>query len=42
VPAQVAGGIGGAVPANLMFALPAVTEATKDRSSAHLWLGEVG
>lgn len=41
LPAQVAGGIGGSVLANLMFALPAVTTATKDRSSGHLWLGEV-
>jgi len=41
VPAQIAGGIGGAVLANLMFALPAVSEASKDRSSGHLWLSEV-
>jgi arsenate reductase len=41
VPAQIVGGIGGAVLANLMFALPAVTTATKDRSSGHLWLSEV-
>lgn len=41
LPAQVAGGIGGAVLANLMFALPAVTVASKDRSGGHLWLGEV-
>ncbi len=41
LPAQVAGGIGGAVLANLMFALPAVTASAKDRSAGHLWLGEV-
>ncbi|GAB3966230.1 MIP/aquaporin family protein [Actinoallomurus acanthiterrae] len=41
VPAQIAGGIGGAVLANLMFALPAVSTASKDRSSGHLWLSEV-
>lgn len=41
VPAQIAGGIGGAVLANLMFALPAVTEASKVRSSGHLWLSEI-
>lgn len=40
LPAQVAGGIGGAVAANLMFALPAATWSVKDRSAAHLWLGE--
>jgi glycerol uptake facilitator-like aquaporin len=41
IPAQVAGGIGGAVLANLMFDLPAATAATHVRSSGHLWLGEV-
>jgi glycerol uptake facilitator-like aquaporin len=39
--AQVAGGIGGAVLANLMFDLPAVRWSTHDRTSAHLLLGEV-
>jgi arsenate reductase len=39
--AQLAGGIGGAVLANLMFALPAVTESATARSAPHLWLGEV-
>jgi arsenate reductase len=29
------------VLANLMFALPAVTESTTARSALHLWLGEV-
>ena len=41
IPAQIAGGIGGAVLANLMFALPAATASTHTRSSGHLWLGEV-
>jgi arsenate reductase len=41
VPAQAAGAIGGAVLANLMFDLPAVTTSQHDRGQAHLWLGEV-
>src|SRR6266516_3608086 len=41
LPAQIAGAVGGAVLANLMFALPAVTASTRDRSGAHLWLGEM-
>ena len=41
VPAQIAGGIGGAVLANLMFGLRAVTASTHHRSAPHLWLGEV-
>ncbi|MEU0370041.1 MIP/aquaporin family protein [Streptomyces sp. NPDC006283] len=41
VPAQVAGGIGGAVLANAMFAEPLVRFSTHDRSAGHLWLGEV-
>jgi arsenate reductase len=40
IPAQIAGGIGGTVLANLMFDLPAVTASTHVRSSGHLWLGE--
>jgi glycerol uptake facilitator-like aquaporin len=40
VAAQLAGGIAGAVLANLMFALPAVTMSTTARSAPHLWLGE--
>ena len=40
LPAQVAGAIGGAVLANLMFALPAIAASGKDRSAPHLWLGE--
>lgn len=39
--AQVAGGILGAILANLMFDLSAVRWSTHDRSSAHLLLGEV-
>ena len=40
VPAQLAGGCIGAVIANLMFELPAVTASTHARSSGGLWLGE--
>jgi glycerol uptake facilitator-like aquaporin len=39
--AQVVGGILGAVLANLMFELPAVSVSTHVRSGAGLWLGEV-
>ncbi len=39
--AQVLGGIAGAVLANLMFALPAVSWSTTRRSAGHLWLSEV-
>jgi len=39
--AQVAGGIGGAVVANLMFALPAVELSRHARSGDGLWLAEV-
>ncbi|MBO0870084.1 MAG: aquaporin family protein [Micromonosporaceae bacterium] len=39
--AQLVGAIGGAVLANLMFNLAAVSWSTKDRSASHLWLGEV-
>ncbi len=39
--AQVAGGICGAVLANVMFDLAPVTWATTRRLAAHLWLGEV-
>jgi glycerol uptake facilitator-like aquaporin len=38
--AQVAGGIVGAIAANLMFALPAVEWSTTDRSAGHLWFAE--
>jgi arsenate reductase len=41
IPAQIAGGIGGAVLASLMFALPAATVSRHVRSGGHLWLGEV-
>jgi glycerol uptake facilitator-like aquaporin len=41
IPAQITGGIGGAVLANLMFALPAATASTHTRTGANLWLGEV-
>ncbi len=41
VPAQVAGGIAGAVLANLMYGLPAATWSNTARSAGHLWLAEV-
>lgn len=41
VAAQVVGGVAGAVLANLMFDLDAVTMATTERSAGHLWLAEV-
>jgi glycerol uptake facilitator-like aquaporin len=41
VPAQVLGACVGAVVANLMFELDAVTLSTHTRSSGGLWLGEV-
>jgi glycerol uptake facilitator-like aquaporin len=41
VVAQIAGGVIGAVIANLMFDLDAVSIASTDRSSGGLWLGEV-
>ncbi|GLY03059.1 transport protein [Actinoplanes sp. NBRC 101535] len=40
VTAQIAGAITGAVLANLMFDLPAVTRAHTLRSGTHLWLAE--
>jgi len=40
LPAQVAGGVVGAVAANLMFGLHAVTVSTHHRSSGGLWLSE--
>jgi arsenate reductase len=39
--AQIVGGCLGAIIANLMFSLPAVTASTHTRSSGALWLGEV-
>lgn len=41
LPAQVTGGIGGAVIANLMFARAAVSVSAKDRSSPAHFLGRV-
>jgi glycerol uptake facilitator-like aquaporin len=41
VAAQLVGGCIGAVLANLMFGLDAVSIADRDRSSGGLWLGEV-
>jgi glycerol uptake facilitator-like aquaporin len=41
IPAQIAGAVAGAVLANLMYAKAAVSWSTTDRSSGHLWLGEV-
>lgn len=38
---QVAGGVVGAVVANLMFDLDAVTISTRERTGGDLWLGEV-
>jgi glycerol uptake facilitator-like aquaporin len=39
--AQTAGAIAGAVLANLMFALPAVSTSTTARTAPHLWVGEL-
>lgn len=41
LPAQVLGGIAGAILANLMYGEPAVTWSTTHRSAGHLYLGEV-
>jgi arsenate reductase len=41
LPAQVAGAALGAIVANLMFDLPAVTLSTHHRSTSGIWLGEV-
>jgi glycerol uptake facilitator-like aquaporin len=38
---QIVGACGGAIVANLMFGLPAVTLSTHTRSGAGLWLGEL-
>ena len=40
LPAQVAGGCGGAAAANLMFGLHPITVSTHHRSSGGLWLSE--
>ena len=41
IPAQVLGGCVGAVVANVMFDLPAVTTSTHARTGGALWLGEL-
>ena len=41
LPAQLLGGALGAIAANLMFALPAVTISARDRSGGGLWFSEV-
>ena len=41
IAAQLTGAVAGAVLANLMFALPAVSASGTVRSAPHLWLGEV-
>lgn len=41
VVAQITGACAGAVVANLMFDLPAVTISTHERSSSGVWLGEI-
>jgi arsenate reductase len=40
LPAQLLGGAVGAIAANLMFDLPAVTVSARDRSGGGLWLSE--
>jgi glycerol uptake facilitator-like aquaporin len=40
LPAQVAGGVLGAVLANLMFDLPAITVSRQERAAGGLWLSE--
>lgn len=41
IAAQVAGGACGAILANLMYDLPAVSISTRERSAGALWLGEI-
>jgi glycerol uptake facilitator-like aquaporin len=41
LPAQLAGGVAGAIAANLMFSLPAISISDHQRSSGGLWLSEV-
>ena len=41
IPAQVAGGLFGAVVANLMFSVPAIDVSTHSRTGGALWLGEI-
>jgi len=40
IAAQLAGGVAGAVAANLMFGEPAISIATQQRTGSGLWLGE--
>ncbi len=40
IPAQIGGGVAGAILANLMYGEPAVSWSTKHRSAGHLYLGE--
>jgi arsenate reductase len=40
LPAQLTGGVVGAIAANLMFSLPAVDVSTHERASGGLWLSE--
>jgi arsenate reductase len=41
LPAQLAGGVVGAIAANLMFDLPAISVSGHERASGGLWLSEV-
>ncbi|WP_433436885.1 MIP/aquaporin family protein [Nonomuraea sp. CA-141351] len=41
LPAQIAGALGGAVLANLMFELPVAAASTHERTGPALWLGEI-
>jgi glycerol uptake facilitator-like aquaporin len=41
IPAQVGGAVAGAIVANLMFSLPAVSISTNERTGGGLWLAEV-
>jgi arsenate reductase len=41
IAAQFVGAVAGSILANAMFALAPVTWSARDRSAAHLWLGEV-
>lgn len=41
IAAQIAGGLSGAVLANVMFALPAIDPATRIRTGMPIWLGEI-
>jgi arsenate reductase len=41
ISAQIGGGVAGALVANLMFGLPAVTISAHHRAGAGIWLGEV-